>query len=589
MKHIFFARALALMVLLSLLLSGPMVCAQAPNWQTAVGINITPASGAIVNVQSMVPEASGNVYLAGQFRGTVSFGAITLASISTSTISFDVFVAKWNPTTGAFLWVQRAAGVTSEYSTGMAVSGSSIYVVGGFNAATLQLGSTTLTNAGDSDLYVTKLTDAGTSAAFVWAQRGGGVGDDGGRTIALNGSSIYVAGDYGSGSGTFGTTTLANSDPSGATVDAFVAKLTDAGPTGSVTWAKAGGGALSDEITVAVAVSGSNVYVTGQFLNASTTFGSTVLTNANTNGSGDVYVAKLADAGAGASFAWAQRAGGTGNDSPVGSTLVATPSGVYTEGIFGSATADFGATVLTNAGTGAAPGNDVYVAKLTDAGSTGSFAWAQRAGGTGSDIPRGLAVSGSNVYVAGGYGSATASFGSTVLTNAGAFDVFMAKLTDVGAGTAFTWAQRAGGAGNDDTFVTAIRGTSIFVMGRVSPPASFGSLTIATPVGTLLPFLASLTDPTLTAAAEALPTPAIALYPNPANRTTTVRLPAVPGATAATLTLRDALGRAVRTQQVSLNTAGATAEIPLGGLAPGLYQVQVQAGGQQASRALAVE
>ena len=35
--------------------------------------------------------------------------------------------------------------------------------------------------------------------------------------------------------------------------------------------------------------------------------------------------------------------------------------------------------------------------------------------------------------------------------------------------------------------------------------------------------------------------------------------------------------------------AGATAELPFTGLAPGLYRVRVQAGGQQASRALAVE
>ena len=79
------------------------------------------------------------------------------------------------------------------------------------------------------------------------------------------------------------------------------------------------------------------------------------------------------------------------------------------------------------------------------------------------------------------------------------------------------------------------------------------------------------------------------LTPNPAHGTATVQLPAVPGAAQATLTLLDALGRTVRTQLVPLPAAGATAEVPLAGLAPGLYRLRVQAGGLLASRALAVE
>jgi hypothetical protein len=80
-----------------------------------------------------------------------------------------------------------------------------------------------------------------------------------------------------------------------------------------------------------------------------------------------------------------------------------------------------------------------------------------------------------------------------------------------------------------------------------------------------------------------------ALAPNPAHASTTVHLPAVPGAAQASLVLLDALGRVVRTQQVPLPATGATAELPLAGLAPGLYHVRVQAGVRQVSRTLAVE
>ena len=68
-----------------------------------------------------------------------------------------------------------------------------------------------------------------------------------------------------------------------------------------------------------------------------------------------------------------------------------------------------------------------------------------------------------------------------------------------------------------------------------------------------------------------------------------MRLPAVPGAALATLTLLDVLSRTVRTQSVALPAAGAAAEVPAAGKAPGLDRLRVQADGLQTSRALAVE
>lgn len=80
-----------------------------------------------------------------------------------------------------------------------------------------------------------------------------------------------------------------------------------------------------------------------------------------------------------------------------------------------------------------------------------------------------------------------------------------------------------------------------------------------------------------------------AFFPNPARTTVTAQLPAIGGATEATLAFRDALGRVVRTQQLHLNAIGTTAELSLTGLVPGLYQVQIQAGGQCLNGRLAVE
>ena len=91
------------------------------------------------------------------------------------------------------------------------------------------------------------------------------------------------------------------------------------------------------------------------------------------------------------------------------------------------------------------------------------------------------------------------------------------------------------------------------------------------------------------AAASAAFAPALNFYPNPAHTVTTIHLPAIPGTTQATVTLVDGLGRTMRIQQVPLLTTGTIAEIPLIGLAPGLYHLRVQSGGWQSSRSLAVE
>jgi hypothetical protein len=68
-----------------------------------------------------------------------------------------------------------------------------------------------------------------------------------------------------------------------------------------------------------------------------------------------------------------------------------------------------------------------------------------------------------------------------------------------------------------------------------------------------------------------------------------VQVPAVPGATRATVTLTDAQGQVVFEQPVSMTDTGGITEVPLLGRTPGLYRVQVQAGDQRVARTLTVE
>jgi hypothetical protein len=572
-------RKFRLVVLLLLLLASPVVRAQ--TWQTAFAFG-----GNETYVTATTADANGNVYITGHFSGTTTFGNITLTGIGNS----DAFIAKWSPSTASFVWAQKAGGGGYDTGTAIVVSGQNVYVTGSYSSPNASFGTITLNNpssAGSADVFVAKLTDTGASSSFTWAQRAGGDRSDEPFALAVSGTSVYIAGYFHSPTAVFGTSSLSSTGGGLTnTGNAFVAKLTDAGSTGSFAWALSTGG-VSSAVAKALAVNGPDVYVAGNFSGSAVSFGSTIL--ATNTASEDAFVAKLTDTGSAASFTWAQQAGGDSGDQAL--KLAVSGTSVYVAGFFSGVSASFGSTVLTNADPNTSFGSttDIFIAKLIDAGPTSSFAWAQRAGGPADDIPAAFVMNGASLYLTGYYAGATASFGTTTLTNTipRGKNIFIAKLLTTGTTASFSWAQQAGGLQHDDARAVAVSGTSVFVAGYITPPASFGNLTAnSTTIGAA--YLAALTDVTLATKSPSV-LAGLSLFPNPAHHTVTVQLPSVPAASQATLTLFDALGRLVRTRHLSLLATGLTTELPLRGLAPGLYQLRVQAGDQQATRSLAVE
>jgi hypothetical protein len=550
-------------------LRGP--AARAQTWQTAMALPTVAGSESVVTCAAL--DASGNVYLVGQFKGTVAFGTTSLTSAG----GYDVFVAKWNPASARFAWAQRAGGTAHDYPTAMAVNGTAVYVTGGILGPATFGGTALPGNGGAGSLsFLTKVNDAGATATFAWAQQFNGFTGLI-RSLAISGPNLYVSG-YFEGAASFGATAFQAAGGS----DVFVAKLSDVGSGATFSWAQRAGGP-DDDGAYELALRGTNVYVTGTF-GLTAAFGSSQIISA---GSSDVFVAKLTDAGATAAFTWSQRAGGAGYEWP--SAMAVSNTGIYLTGEFGSAAASFGSTTLTNAGPGS---SDVFVAKLTDAGASSAFAWAQQVNGPDYAGGNAIAVSGNSVYVAGEFLGATAVFGSTTLTNANrtTADVFLAKLTDAGTSARYAWVQQAGGMGDEGAGALLLNGANVYVAGYFGSPANFGSLPpLTSATANIAGYLATLTDPALTATMASRGSLSFSLAPNPARATATVRLPAVPGAAAATLTLTDALGRTLRTATVGLPTAGRQHELDLTGLAPGLYAVQVRAGSTSGTQRLVIE
>lgn len=531
--------------------------AQAPTWETAV--SATGGTGAAW-VQATAADANGNVYLGGHFTRTVSLGATVLTSAG----SEDAFVAKWSSASRSFVWARQVSGGNAEEVAALAVSGSSVYVLGRFLSNTATLGSISLQNAGNTgtgvadDIFVAKLTDAGATASFVWARALGGNGSESGRALAVDGPNVYVAGNSTSASLTVGTTTFTNQ----GAVDALVVKLVDAGGSAQVAWAQQVAGSGS-ELVSALAVSGGQVYVGGYFSSPNARFGTLAVGATGAN----LFVARLNDAGASSTFAWVVQAGGSPSREAQVNALVATGATVYVAGYFENASLALGATTLANTdATLTVDSRDLFVGKLTDQGSSAGWTWATKAGGPGYDWMTSLVGRGRYLYLGGSFTAATAQFGGTALANVGTAssssvgDAFVARLSDAGPTGAFDWALAAGGRGNDYTTGLALGPDRLYVAGTVGPPAQFGGIALTS--GST--FLASVAD----AAVLATPAPASPaaphLYPNPSSGRVAVR-----GLAArAEVTAFDSLGRPVATA-----TADATGQAQLA-LPAGLYLVR---------------
>ena len=198
-------------------------------------------------------DATGNVYVAGHFSGTMTVEGVTV----TSSGLFDIFLAKYSAT-GALLWLKKAGGTGSDIPHGLVVDGSgNVAIVGEFQS-TATFGARSVRAAGLGDAFIAKYDSAGNN---LWVHSGGSTtsfAGDPARAIAVDGANnFYMTGDY-TGTATFDGLTVPNTGTSGT--DIFIAKYNG---DGVIQWLHHAGGPVSDKgYSIGVDQSG-NSWVTG--------------------------------------------------------------------------------------------------------------------------------------------------------------------------------------------------------------------------------------------------------------------------------------------------------------------------------------
>ena len=363
------------------------------------------ASSGIGN--SICTDAAGNVLVAGAFGNTITFGSVTLTNSTSS--SSDLFIVKYD-TNGNVLWAKSAQGAISRCSITVDLSGNA-FVTGTFRSPTLVIGSTTLTNSGNSRIFLAKYD---TNGNVLWAKSAGGTNFDYSYSVSADISgNAFIVGGFNSPTIIFGSTTLINAGID----DVFLAKYD---PNGNVIWAKSAGGSGGEQgFSLSADVSG-NIFITGYFGSPTITFGSITLTNAVSWGEFDVFLAKYDGNG---NVLWAKSGNGTNLDE--GKSISTDAGGnVFVTGGFSSPTITFGSTTLTQPSGSVDP---MFIVKYDPNGSLLCASALSSGGGDNSDVSANLL---GDAYVIGTFYSHPFIVGSDTLilgAPTGAQNVFVAK------------------------------------------------------------------------------------------------------------------------------------------------------------------
>ncbi|MEI8306250.1 MAG: SBBP repeat-containing protein [Chloroflexales bacterium] len=440
--------------------------APAFNWAKTWG-----GSTAKVSAKSADIDATGNVYVAGEFSGTVHFdptGTNPKGTITSNNGTVDAFLSKFDAN-GQFLWVRTWGCGTSgnmnfgygrDAANGVGLDAAGNAYVIGLYQSTVNFGSgivaTSNAPAGHNNIFLARFAPDGTTQ---WVRTWGGAWGGEGYSVAVDPvrGAVYAEGDW----STVPDRGTVDFNPAGPThdlhanhgfYDSFLSKYD---LNGNFQWARTWGGeGYDDGPGVAVDTAG-NVYVGGMYgsqqINFDPAGGSAGLGHPATNTGNtvlyvDVFLSKFDTNGI---FQWVRTWGGLnagGKGTVNAGEVVATDGadGVYIVGRFGCATCNFNAEPTGNPDPHTSHGDaDAFISKYD---VNGHFIWAKTWGGIGADGANSATVDGAhNVYVS-GIISATVDLGGGPVTSHGLLD---ASLSTFAADGTFQSAQTWGGSGND--------------------------------------------------------------------------------------------------------------------------------------------
>jgi hypothetical protein len=405
------------------------------------------------NVTRTLSDEAGNIYLAGAFTTPMLIiGSDTLIHIN----SLDIFIIKCN-NDGEILWARCAGGSGNEFVHAItADSSGNIYLTGSYYSPSLYIGSDTLLNHGAGEIFLIKYNSDGD---LIWTKSIGGNDSDVGDFISTDSEgNVILAGHFQSPVIYFDSDSITNSGSRNILIIKYDAE-------GNCIWVKYGAGECKATITSFISDVAGNIYIAGNFSSNGIILGTDTLTS---KGFTDIFLSKIDSNG---NFLWTKSAGGDDIDH-VNCIDIDDAGNIYISGDYSGISIIFEADTLTN---DSAYYQDIFLSRYDN---YGNFNWAVSLGGTGGDYPYCIDLDNSgSIYLAGTFRSPIISSGSSFVVNSGAYDVFLAKYSNIGD---LLWMKSIGGSNDEScSAVKTDNSGDVYISGLYEGPyITFGSDTL---------------------------------------------------------------------------------------------------------------
>lgn len=346
----------------------------------------------------VVPDAEGNVYVAGHFQSAdMKFNGV----LQPNNGDYDLFVLKLSAA-GELLWGKTAGGAGYDYAHAVALDGKGDVVLTGAVAGEARFGAISV-NSGSKDrpVFVAKYSAKGD---LKWAKCSAGVSGSGHGIGVDAGDQIYVGGSF-SGRGAFDSVALHAEKGSCS----FVLKLA---PDGSAAGAASFPGTAPTIHEIAVDRDG-RVWIAGMY-KQNMQIGTHSLTSSSATNS-DGFCASL---DRDLSVRWVHALHGEGVDYCLGVATDGSGRGFFTGEFTGDA-------VFSEAALHGAGATDIFVAAFD---ADGRLEWVERCGSEKGDNAYTMAWHPSGFLVLGGACTAPAQFGQKVMNSPRGAEAYGAKI-----------------------------------------------------------------------------------------------------------------------------------------------------------------
>jgi len=327
------------------------------------------------NINSIATDSQGNVYVAGEFLGTVTFGGSDTYTDAGG--HGDAFVTKYS-SNGTYLWTKAFDSTHSigqgVYANGVAVNSlGNIYITGIFYGSVNFAGNSGTDNqtdaGGHGDAF---LTEYNTSGAYGWTKtfnstNSGSNGVYAGSVATDASGNVYITGNF-DGTINFNPTGSGGSQTS-SNPNSFLVEYSSSGTYDfTKTFDTSGGNSFSQSVAID---SSGNIYITGYFADTVIFDGSgghDSQSAGGNSGADDTFITKYASSG---TYAWTKTFDITNGWTNGWGIATDSQGNIYATGEFGG-TVIFDGSGGHDSQTAAGSSYDTYLTKIN---SNGSYAW----------------------------------------------------------------------------------------------------------------------------------------------------------------------------------------------------------------------